>query len=45
MQSGYYRYDPADDTWVELPPMSTSRVLAGCVVHKDKIYVIGELQI
>lgn len=22
--------------------MSTSRVLAGCVIHKDKIYVIGK---
>jgi N-acetylneuraminic acid mutarotase len=36
-----YRYDPTDDTWTELPPMNIARVLAGSVVYKDKIYVIG----
>lgn len=35
------RYDPAEDAWVELPPMKKPRVLAGSVVYKEKIYVIG----
>ncbi|KAK3094394.1 hypothetical protein FSP39_001219 [Pinctada imbricata] len=34
-------YDPANDEWTELPPLNTPRVLAGSVVYKDKIYVIG----
>ena len=36
------RYDPLEDSWEELPPMKTPRVLAGSVVFKDKIYIIGE---
>lgn len=37
----FARYDPVDDTWLELPPMKTSRALAGSVVFRDHIYVIG----
>lgn len=38
----WFRYDPTDDSWTELPPMKIPRVLAGSVVFKDKIYVIGK---
>lgn len=37
------RYDPVENTWLELPNMTCSRALAGSVVYQDKIYVIGTL--
>ncbi len=37
----YCRYDPQEDIWLELSPMLKARALAGCVVYRDKIYVIG----
>lgn len=39
----FLRYDPAEDNWTELTPMSVARVLAGSVVHHGKIYVIGRI--
>ena len=38
---GVFRYDLAEDSWLELPPMNTARALAGSVVYKNNIYVIG----
>ena len=37
-----FRYDPTEDSWLELPPMNIARVLAGSVVYKGKIFVIGK---
>ena len=37
-----FRYDLAEDCWLELPPMHISRALAGSVIYKDKIYIVGE---
>ena len=36
-----YMYDPTEDAWLKLPPMNVPRALAGSVVYREKIYVIG----
>jgi hypothetical protein len=36
------RYDPIEDTWMELPPMTSPRMLAGAVVYQDKIWIVGK---
>jgi N-acetylneuraminic acid mutarotase len=35
------RYDPASDSWDELPPLSEARLYMPAVALSDRIYVIG----
>ena len=37
----FFSYDPTEDSWTEVAPMASGRVLAGSVVHHGCIYVIG----
>lgn len=37
----FWRYQPDEDRWTELPPMQQARGAAGTAVVGDKLYVVG----